>query len=750
MNWQWKQAWQAVAGMVVAITVTCSIVLLGLGGGPLRSNDQLWGAGGAGESLREISERLEQEERVTTDVPQAADEVELADCQPAKAKGGRKPPFPNSRPAPEFPKDSEWLNVAKPIRLKDLRGKFVLLDFWTYCCINCIHILPELKKLEKAYPNELVVIGVHSAKFEGERDTKNIEEAILRYEIEHPVVNDPDHQIWDTYSVSSWPSIWLIDPEGNAVGQNSGEFKFELVDTVLKQALPYYRENKTLDTTPLRFELLAEKQPETPLRFPGKVIVDGETGRLFISDSNHNRIVVAKTDGSLIDVIGSGEIGRANGDFATASFHHPQGMALNGDILYVADTENHMLRKVDLKAKRVGFVAGTGEQGGGWPGLERAQTTGKAPDRWIGPCKTTPLNSPWDLWVHGAHLYIAMAGPHQIWKMPLDESEIGPYAGNGREDIVDGPLISKLPYQLGASSFAQPSGLSSDGEWLFVADSEGSSIRAVPFKPTEEVRTVVGTNDLPNGRLFHFGDVDGPREKVKLQHALGVAYHDGKIYVADTYNNKVKVVDAANGATRTLVGDGKPGKTDDPPRFDEPAGISFAAGKLYVADTNNHAIRVVDVSTKKVETLAISGLGPPKPPAEKKPSFAGAKQVKAPAAAVKAEGGVVNLQVKLDLPKGWKINPLAKLTPWVEVEGESGPVDRKKLGKLTIDPPAAEFKISVPVTGEGQDTVKVSLSYYYCQEGNEGLCKVGGVVFTIPLKVDAAGASQAELLHKVD
>jgi DNA-binding beta-propeller fold protein YncE len=672
-------------------------------------------------------------------------------CQPGKGKGNIKPPFPNSQPAPEFPRDAEWLNIAKPLRLKDLRGKFVLLDFWTYCCINCIHILPELKKLERAYPNELVVIGVHSAKFEGEKDSKNIEEAILRYEIEHPVVNDFDHKIWDAYSVNSWPTIWLIDPEGNAVGQNSGEFKFELVDTVLRKAIPYYKENKTLDETPLKFDLLSERQPSTPLRYPGKVIADAASERLFIADSNHNRIVVAKFDGTVLDIIGSGQMGRTNGDYATATFDHPQGMVLNGDTLYVADTENHMIRKVDLAAKRVSLVAGTGEQGSGWPGVERAQATGKIPDKWVGPCKTTALNSPWDLWVHKDELYIAMAGPHQIWKMPLTEAQIGPYAGNGREDIVDGPLISKIPYQLGSSSFAQPSGLSSDGEWLFVADSEGSSVRAVPFDPTKEVRTVVGTAELPGGRLFHFGDVDGPKARVKLQHCLGVAYTDGKIYVADTYNNKIKVVEASTGATLTFVGTGKPGKSDDPPEFDEPAGISYAAGKLFVADTNSHTIRVVDIATRKVSTMQFTGLGPPKPPAEKKPNFAGAKQVKAPAATVKADGGFVTATVKLNLPKGWKMNPLAKLSPWVDALPGNGPIDRSGLGRQLVDKPTNQFTVKIPVKGEGEDTATVAVSYFYCQDGNEGLCKVGGVVFTVPLKVsNAAPDSKLLLEHQVE
>jgi sugar lactone lactonase YvrE len=206
-----------------------------------------------------------------------------------------------------------------------------------------------------------------------------------------------------------------------------------------------------------------------------------------------------------------------------------------------------------------------------------------------------------------------MAGPHQIWKMPLDESEIGPYAGNGREDIVDGPLLPTIPYDGSYSSFAQPSGLASDGELLFVADSEGSTIRSVPFDPAGEVETLVGLT----GTLFDFGDADGVGRDVRLQHALGVAWWDGKLYVADTYNNKIKVIDVDERSCRTVAGTGTAGKDDAAEgvkaTFNEPAGLSAAGGKLYVADTNNHAIRVMELTAPyRVTTLEIEGLAAPK------------------------------------------------------------------------------------------------------------------------------------------
>ncbi len=678
-------------------------------------------------------------------------------------------PFPRRISIPDFPKDMEWLNTSGPLRKQDLKGKFVILDFWTYCCINCIHILPELKKLERKYPAQLVVIGVHSAKFETEKESKNIEEAILRYEIEHPVVNDAEHRIWNTYGVSSWPTMLLIDPEGNAVWGTRGEVRFEDIDPILARAIPYYRDKKLLDETPIRFDLLAHRQEMTPLRFPSKVLADEATGRLFISDSNHNRIVIATLDGKLVDLIGSGSIGRKDGSYDEASFDHPQGMTLNGNTLYVADTENHLLRKIDLEKKQVTTIAGTGVQARNpWPGLEDLGPLDELPERWVGPPGKTAINSPWDLWVHEKDLYIAMAGPHQIWKMPLNESEIGPYAGNGREDIVDGVLLPERPYETSRtvrkdddfvvekiSSFAQPSGLSSDGAWLYVADSEGSSIRAVPFDPNEKVRTVVGTADLPFGRLFEFGDVDGPREKVRLQHPLCVVYHDGMIYVADTYNNKIKAVDAKTGETHTLAGTGKPGADDAAGTFDEPTGITIANGRLYVGDTNNHAIRTIDIETGKVSTLAIEGLTSPSPPKEKqKPTFPGAKELTVDAVSLKPADGAVALNVELKLPDGWKINPLAPMGYFVEAVGDSGPIHRSKLSEETtkLAEPASNFTIELPVKNdEGSDQVRVAMTYYYCQEGAEGLCKVGNVVWTVPIRVaNDAAESSVRLTHQVE
>lgn len=689
-----------------------------------------------------------QEERKKIQIKKSAAKQKADEQEKIAIDDDPNAPFPRRFDVSDFPKGITWLNTSKPISKRDLKGKFVLLDFWTYCCINCIHILPELKKLERKYPNRLVVIGVHSAKFETEKDTQNIREAILRYEIEHPVINDFDHKVWDQFNANSWPTMRLLDPEGKIVAGHSGEIRFEDLDAFLKPAFEYYEKRGLIDKTPMKFDLEKENAKPTPLRFPGKILADEAGKRLFITDSNHNRIVITDLEGKLLDTIGSGRIGAEDGDFDSCEFDHPQGTVLHGDMLYICDTENHNLRKADLKKKTVTTISGTGKQ------ATRAfqhfnVAGGNQFDVFSGAPKTTALNSPWALWVHENDLYIAMAGPHQIWKMPLDESKIGPFAGNGREDIVDGDLLPREPYQPGFSSFAQPSGLASDGKWLYVADTEGSSIRAVPFDAKEKVRTVVGTAEQSRGRLFIFGDKDGKKDDVLLQHAIGIAYHEKQLFICDTYNNKIKIVNAETGETKTLAGTGKPGSDDVAATFDEPAGIAFANGTLYVADTNNHLIRRVDPESGKVSTLTIDGLQPPKPLAPKrKIQFPKAQIVKV-SAKTKSTDGQIKFAVKLNWPSGWKTNEMAPFGYYVYFPKESGALERTKVPvkKIALAKPSNVFEVILPAAANGSDSVRIEMPYYYCQTGDSGVCKIGYVAFEVDLQVADDGSSDAIALE---
>ena len=644
------------------------------------------------------------------------------------------------RVAPSLDGAGRWYNSAGPIRLKQLRGKFVVLDFWTHCCINCMHTLPELKKLERAYPNELVVIGVHSPKFANERDNASLREAILREEIEHPVVNDERMVLWRRYGVTGWPSLRIIDPQGFLIGSYYGEATFEMLDAFLKRPIRRYRSRGLLDETPLHFDLERKRAKRRPLRFPGKVLADEAGGRLLIADTGHNRIVIATLDGRLVDVVGSGAASRSDGSYARASFDHPQGMALDGETLYVADTENHLIRQIDLKGKRVTTIAGSGKF---LPSTAASKSSARA--------TAARLSSPWALSIHDGQLYIAMAGRHEIWKMTLGGGRIGPYAGNGEEDIVDGPLLPRKRRQKGFASFAQPSALTSDGTWLFVADSEGSSIRAVPFRRNGRVLTVIGTAHLKDERLFTFGDRDGGPRDARLQHPVGLAHHRGQLYIADTYNHKIKQIDLKKRQVLTIAGTSKPGRADAPAQFNEPAGLSAAGGKLYIADTNNHAIRVIDLADENAEkgarttTLDIKGLQPPLPPKAPLPlAFRGAKRVSFGTAQVKPAGGALRIAVHLQFSQGWKLNAEAPMSYVVEVDGTPAkPVILKR--------PARQFEIRLPLEGQAASVhIKVSLTYYYCRTGTAALCKIGRVHWSGDVKLSAdAPSGSLDLKHAV-
>ena len=441
-----------------------------------------------------------------------------------------------------------------------------------------MHIFPQLRKLEEKYQEELVVVGVHSAKFTSEKDTANIEKAIRRLELEHPVVNDKDFRVWSQYSARAWPTLYVVDPEGNILGRHEGEITFDAFDRVIRDMITEFEGRGTLDRTPIP-GLSAHKEEGGTLSFPSKIIADEKGSRLFVSDSNHNRVLSISLDGKILDVIGGGDVGLEDGDYADAKFHHPHGLTLSGDSLYVADTENHAIRRIDLRERRVETIAGTGEQ---------ARTFH---DGGVG---SVALNSPWDLTCLDGMLYIAMAGFHQLWVMHLESGYVGPFAGSGREGIKDGSLRNAM--------LAQPTGIDTDGDTIYFADSETSAVRTATRGESGKVNTLVGTG------LFDFGDKDGVGDRALLQHVQGVCWHEGMLYVTDTYNNKIKRIEPLTQAVVSFTGLGDTGFEDGPARavlFYEPEGLAIANGKMYIADTNNHAIRVAILSTGSVSTLEL-------------------------------------------------------------------------------------------------------------------------------------------------
>jgi thiol-disulfide isomerase/thioredoxin len=468
--------------------------------------------------------------------------------------------------APELPHGLEWVNAREAPRLGALRGRVVLLNFWTASNVNSQHVLPDLRYLENKYHDGLSVIGIHCPKFTEERNAGTVLKLVNRGHIRHAVASDPHFHAWQLYGVRAWPTLALIDTEGRLVGMYAGEGRRAELDTLIGEILDEAatRDARVYESAPP----VLRPEPKLPLRFPAKILATDSM--LYVADSGHNRILECAHDGRVLRQFGSGNPGFWDGRGTDAGFANPQGMALLKDTLYVADHDNHAIRRVRLLTGEVDTVAGTGSQS--------LAVVSDAPDP-----RTIPLNSPLDIATGGERLYIALAGQHQIWVYDLARQRLGVFAGSGKMGLSDGaPTMA---------SFAKPSGLTTHAQMLYVADADASAVRSVRLLDGY-VKTLVGTE------LYEFGDVDGLPVQARLQHPGALAVDPGGtiLWVADTYNNKVKAMSMRGGGVRTLA---------LPFRFHGPCGISVAARSLWIANTNAHEVIRIDTGTGAVKRLPI-------------------------------------------------------------------------------------------------------------------------------------------------
>jgi len=475
----------------------------------------------------------------------------------------------------------QWFNTDTPLGLAELRGRLVILDFWTFCCINCIQIIPTLKRIEHAFPDEVVVIGVHSPKFAAEQDVKNVAEAVARYEIEHPVVHDPDFTIWQSYAVRAWPTLMFVGPEGDLLGQASGEPDPDRLFDAISGMLGEFRARGVMSPLPPQFT-----QPPAPagrLSWPGKIkaLPDHDEAVWAIADGGHHQIVLIDDHGNEHLRIGSGESGFEDGSFDEACFAQPQGLSCRKGMIYVADTANHAIREINLEAGTVTTLSGTGRRGQALPVAA--------------PALGTALASPWDLALDedGRMLYFANAGTHQLGSLNLEDKTVHRLAGNSGESIVDGPADQ--------AQLAQPSGLvlNKAQTHLYFADSETSSIRSVDLEK-QRVHTLVGTG------LFDFGHANGSFASATLQHALGLdLLADDQIIVADSYNATLRTLDMTSKQVTDFDDNLYECLDQVCLPLAEPAGIASdpANNRVLVSDTNNHRILAYDLSNRTYRTL---------------------------------------------------------------------------------------------------------------------------------------------------
>ena len=545
------------------------------------------------------------------------------------------PPADQRIRVPGFAGSGAWLNVDHALGLDELAGRAVLVDFFTSCCINCMQTIPTLQKIEERFHGQpLVVVGVHSPKFEEEQELERLRDFVRDNRLVHPVASDGSMAVWKAWGIEGWPTLVLLDVEGKAIWGGSGEPDEKELTSLIASVIEEGRAKGKLAKGELR-GLRREPDTSGPLRYPGKVLALADGG-LAVSDTGHDRVVLLDRAGAVTAVIGTGSAGPADGAFDGASFDRPEGLTEDGGSLYVADTGNHMLRKIDRQARTVVTVAGTGALGMRRLGPEEVPATEFA------------LRSPWDVLSLRGTIYVALAGSHQIAAFDPRRGTLRLFAGNGREAREDGPTMG--------SSFAQPSALATDGKEIFVLDSETSSVRAIdPAKG--KVRTVVGED------LFVFGDVDGDRTVARLQHPIGLAYAEGALWVADSYNSKLKRVDPVTGATKSILG-GRDRKV-----LDEPAGLTIAGGFITIADTNHHRLVRTRLGGSALEPIALAGLEAPRPkaaPVHVDPSapIASLGTLRVPA------GKPSRLHVGWKLPQGTGVNEAAPFrVVWAEMRG---------------------------------------------------------------------------------
>ena len=626
--------------------------------------------------------------------------------------------------APDVPNGLDWFNVARPLSLAaDLRGKIIILDFWTQGCINCLHVIPDLHRLEEEFPNSLAVVGVHWAKFDHERTSEAVGKAVQRLGIKHPVVNDEHEYLRRSYRVQAWPTLVLIDPLGRVVGVHAGEGIYPLFEPVINQMTREYTAAGLIDVRPV--DLIAKSPGPVPtvLSFPGKVLADPESRRLFIADSGHHRVVITGLDGRILDVVGGGSPGLVNGTWLDSRFNQPQGLSLseNGRFLYVADRGNHAIRVIDLSQRTVGTFAGTGEP-----------THRVVP----GPPLSTPIASPWDVERIGNQLFVAGAGRHQLWI--IDTSEQGRradwidiFAGTGAEGIEDGPRL--------LATLSQPSGLSTDGSTLWFTDPEASAIRSVELTDGGELKTLVGTG------LFSWGDAVGVAGATKLQHAIGIELVDDRLYVADTYNHRIKAIDIKTGNSVLVAGNGLPGFNDgygQAVQLAEPSGLSFANNVLYIADTNNHRIRTLKTRTGKISTLKLTNLQAAplitREAADETVIFA--QKLVAP--------GTVKLSLELLVPTGYEFNEDGTFALDITIEN----ADKSRVvgdSSYRAQGPRMPQDFDLLIGDEENLRVNADVTVFYCPTKDATFCLLRHLELELPIKVDSAGTTKIVLTHQL-
>ncbi|WP_369234535.1 NHL domain-containing thioredoxin family protein [Streptomyces sp. R21] len=596
--------------------------------------------------------------------------------------------------APELIGKGGWLNTGDAqYTLADLRGRIVILDFWTFCCINCLHVLDELRELEEKHRDTVVIIGVHSPKFVHEADHRAVVDAVERYGVEHPVLDDPELATWKQYAVRAWPTLVVIDPEGYIVAMHGGEGHVHAIEKLVQGLETEHAAKGTLRRGDGPY--VAPEPEPTVLRFPGKALAL-PNGNFLVSDTTRHQLVELAADGeSVVRRIGSGVRAFADGTAEAAGFSEPQGLALveDGTAVVVADTVNHALRRLDLASGDVTTLAGTGRQW--WQGSPTS-----------GPAREVDLSSPWDVAEFGGRVWIAMAGVHQLWAYDPADGTVAVTAGTTNEGLVDGPGDEAW--------FAQPSGLAATADRLWFADSETSALRWVDLEGA--VHTAVGTG------LFDFGHRDGAAEQALLQHPLGVtALPDGSVAISDTYNHALRRYDPATGEVTTLATD-----------LREPSDAVLVGDDIVVVESARHRLTRLRLPEEAVRVESVAH--------------------RTQRAATEVAAGALRLDVVFQAPAGQKLDirygPSTRLLvsstpPELLLGGEGAGTDLSRT--LELNPAVAEGVLHVSAMAASCDDT-ASNSGSAAGANAYPACHVHQQDWGVPVRLTEGGADRLPLV----
>ncbi|MFK0112456.1 NHL domain-containing thioredoxin family protein [Streptomyces sp. NPDC091217] len=596
--------------------------------------------------------------------------------------------------APELIGKGGWINTGdKKLGLVGLRGRIVIVDFWTFCCVNCLHVLDELRELEERHRDTVVIIGVHSPKFVHEAEHQAVVDAVERYGVEHPVLDDPELATWKQYAVRAWPTLVVIDPEGYVVAQHAGEGHAHAIARLVEELEAEHAAKGTLRRGDGPY-VPPEPEP-TALRFPGKALLL-PSGNFLVSDTTRHQLVELAQDAeTVVRRIGSGTRGFADGPAAEASFSEPQGLALLDDgSVVVADTVNHALRRLDPATGEVSTLAGTGRQW--WQGSPAS-----------GPAREIDLSSPWDVAVFGGRVWIAMAGVHQLWAYDPERRTVAVAAGTTNEGLVDGPAAEAW--------FAQPSGLAATADRLWLADSETSALRWVD--PEGHVHTAVGTG------LFDFGHRDGAAEQALFQHPLGVtALPDGSVAVSDTYNHALRRYDPATGEVTTLATD-----------LREPSDAVLVGDDIVVVESARHRLTRLRLPEEAVRVESVAH--------------------RTQRAATEVAPGRLHLDVIFQAPAGQKLDtrygPSTRLLvsstpPELLLKGEGADTDLSR--ELDLNPAVAEGVLHVSAMAASCDDDPAGGTSRSKTGGEYPACHVHQQDWGVPVRLVEGGADRLPLV----